>query len=65
MALSGLFQTIRGAITGGGIETAPYTVLRKEKVFPLSVKYFNLFVQFHMCAFTRNMRRGFIQLRNG
>jgi hypothetical protein len=32
MALSGLFQTIRGAITGGGIKTAPYTVVRKEKV---------------------------------
>lgn len=30
--MSGWFQTIRGAITGGGIETAPYTVLRKEKV---------------------------------
>ncbi|KAK4023813.1 hypothetical protein OUZ56_009212 [Daphnia magna] len=29
--LQGLFQTIRGAITGGGIKTAPYTVIRQEK----------------------------------
>ncbi|KAI9556262.1 hypothetical protein GHT06_018836 [Daphnia sinensis] len=29
--LQGLFKTIRGAITGGGIETAPYTVIRQEK----------------------------------
>ncbi|XP_057374684.1 uncharacterized protein LOC130695556 isoform X2 [Daphnia carinata] len=31
--LQGLFQTIRGAITGGGIETAPYTVIRQEKEY--------------------------------
>ena len=31
--MAGFFQTIRSAITGGGLEIAPYTVIRKEKVF--------------------------------
>lgn len=44
MALSGLFQRIRGTLTGGGIETAPYTVLRKEKV--LWQIFLNLIVHF-------------------
>lgn len=35
--MAGLFQTIRGALTGGGIETAPFTVLRKEKVSVLEL----------------------------
>ena len=45
--MTSLFQTIRSAITGGGLEIAPYNVIRSGEVGPYTA-LLNMLFMYHL-----------------